>query len=196
MLLVLVSVVAGARVMAAADDTTGVWVAARDLAPGSVLSAEDVVARDVQLAQPGRYLSAAQPPPVGRTVARAVGAEELVPVSALRTADAPDDRRQVTIPVERFRFPAGLRPGERVDVYLTPEPARGGAAGPTRPEPERVLSAVTVAAVEEARSGFGATSGATGVVLSVAEERVPALVGAVGRGALHLVRVPLDGAGG
>src|SRR4051794_29363305 len=64
-LLVLISVVVGARVVAAADTSEPVWVAAHDLAPGTQLSPDDLVRGRVHLyGQDGRYLSAKGGSPV------------------------------------------------------------------------------------------------------------------------------------
>ena len=57
-LLVLVSVLLGARVVGAADSTVPVWAASGDLAAGTVLAAGDLVAVDVRLDDAaGRYLA-------------------------------------------------------------------------------------------------------------------------------------------
>src|SRR3954469_9247467 len=62
-LLVLGSVLLGARVVSAADATVPVWALATDLAAGSELTAADLVAVDVRLDDAaGAYLSTAQDP--------------------------------------------------------------------------------------------------------------------------------------
>jgi len=48
--LVAASVVVGARVLAAADDTVQVWAAARDLGAGQRVEADDLVAQRVRFA--------------------------------------------------------------------------------------------------------------------------------------------------
>ena len=55
------SVLVGARLMAAADDTVGVWVVARDLPAGATLADGDVERRQIRFPDGGtadRYLSA------------------------------------------------------------------------------------------------------------------------------------------
>ena len=51
--IVAVSVVGGARLMASADDTVGVWSVAVDAGPGTRLSADDLVAHRVRFADAG-----------------------------------------------------------------------------------------------------------------------------------------------
>src|SRR3954463_12970508 len=63
LLLVLGSVLLGARVVSAADATVPVWAAVGELAPGTLLTAEDLVAVDVRLDDAGEwYLSSSTRP--------------------------------------------------------------------------------------------------------------------------------------
>ncbi len=190
-LLVLVSVVVGARVLAAADTATPVWVAARDLAPGSTLAAGDVRPARVRLDGSGtRYVLAVGPPPVGYVLARGVGGGELLPRAALsRPGQAQRAAREVSVPVPAGHLPEDLLAGQLVDVYVTPgsAAATAPAAGGTR----RVLAAVPVA-LRPRTTGLAA-GGSTGVVLSVADGDAAGLVGALQEGRVDLVRVPSAG---
>ena len=61
-LIVAVSVVAGARVLASADDTVSVWAAARDMGAGDTITADDLVVRRVRFGETTgleRYFGAA-----------------------------------------------------------------------------------------------------------------------------------------
>ena len=76
-----VSVVAGARVLAAADDSVTVWAAARDMGAGDTVSADDVVVRHVRFDQAtdlDRYFGGEAALPEGLQLVRGVGAGELV----------------------------------------------------------------------------------------------------------------------
>ena len=190
-LLVLVSVVVGARVLASADDAAPVWALSRDLAAGSTITAGDLERSRVRLLDDdGRYVPApgGSAPPVGYVLERAVGAGELLPRAALRPPGEVARLRDVAVPVEEGHLPADLRAGQLVDVYVTagegPGPtAPAAAAGPTG----LVLRAVPVAA-RPGDDGRGA--GAEQVVLSVPEGEAQALVAALRAGAVDLVRVP------
>src|SRR4051812_14167062 len=121
-LLVLISVVVGARVVAAADTSEPVWVAAHDLAPGTLLSASDLVRGKVHLyGQDGRYVSANGAAPVGYVVARAIGRNEILPAAAIVEARSATPFRLVTVPVAPLHLPPHLGAGEQVDVYVTPK---------------------------------------------------------------------------
>src|SRR5829696_5933624 len=124
-LLVLGSVLLGAQVVSAADATVPVWAATGDLAAGTELTAEDLVAVDVRLdATADAYLSATTRPE-GRTLSRAVRTGELVPRSALEEAE---ELVQVALPVQAGFVPPGLERGQLVDVYAVADPAAGATA--------------------------------------------------------------------
>jgi hypothetical protein len=127
-LLVLGSVLLGARVVGAADATVPVWSAASDLAAGTQLTADDLVRVDVRLDDAaGAYLSTATRPE-GRTLSRAVRAGELLPRSALEN---PADLVQLALPVQAGYVPPGLQRGQLVDVYAVADPAAGAGAEAT-----------------------------------------------------------------
>ncbi|MGH3098756.1 MAG: SAF domain-containing protein [Streptosporangiales bacterium] len=185
-LLVLVSVVVGARLFASGDDTTRVWVAARDLDVGRVLAADDLERANVRLLDTAaRYVSGSSQP-VGYVLTRAVGAGELLPKAALVAPGKAAERRMVTVPVHRGHLPPNLRGGERVDVFGTPSPKGTHAA-----EPRLVVSGAVVSNVDQRGSGLGAGGSEVGVVLAVVPEAVPELIGAIHAGDVDLVRVPL-----
>jgi hypothetical protein len=124
-LLVLASVLLGARVVSAADATVPVWAVTADLAAGTDLSADDLVAVDVRLDDTaGAYLSTGTRPE-GRTLARAVREGELLPRSALEETD---ELVQLALPVQSGYVPPGLQRGQLVDVYAVADPAAGATA--------------------------------------------------------------------
>ena len=185
-LLVALSVAAGARVFTAADNLASVYVAAHDLVPGQHVGAGDLTVSHVRLrGQSGLYIAAGSSPPVGYVVTRFVGAHELVPVTALAGGPAATHSRLVTVPVQPGHLSDALARGDVVDVYLTDK----AAAGQTVPPPVLVLSGVPV----ESRSGgtrtFSASS-AYSVVLAVPTNKVSVLVHAVESGTIDLVTVP------
>jgi hypothetical protein len=184
-LLVLVSVVVGAKVLAAADETVEVWAVTRDLGADTTLEAADVTRRSVRLDEvAGRYLSAAEPPR-GLVLRRPVGKGELLPLSAVGTAARPDLRR-VVIEVDRFGA-AGLRKGGVVDVYAVRQEASGAAPA----KPQLVLAGVTVAEnVDAGGRSFGGSGAKSGLTLSVAGAEVAALIDAVAHGTVYVVQVP------
>jgi hypothetical protein len=145
-LLVLVSVVVGARVLAAADRSQLVWVTGSDLAAGVTLTDDDLVAAQVRLFGSGAgYLPAHGEKPVGYVLGRAVGSGELLARSALVAPGGGDELRQVSVPVLPVHYPSGLGRGERVDVWTTPTRDSGPTAEEAAVTGSRlVLPALTV----------------------------------------------------
>jgi hypothetical protein len=183
--LVLFSVVAGARVFAAAGRYTQVYVARAALVPGEHLSATDLVIGQVRLPSVGAAYVAAGVPPVGYVVTRYVAPGELVPRGALSASPVMvTASRFVTLPVQPGHLPDGLSHGDLVDVYVT---AKSTTATP--PAPVLVLTAVPV---DSADDGSGSLSGVTAmsVVLSVPTAKVSRAIAAVEAGTIDLVRVP------
>lgn len=194
-LLVLVSVVVGARVLSSADRSTLVYAVTKDLAAGSVLDADDLEQVRVRLFDDADEYVAAGEPPVGYVVRRGLGRGELLPRQALALPREDVDYREVTVPIDVGHLPPGLAVGSQVDVWMTPE-SLGKQSG-TEPadqaqEPagaQLVLQGVTVLAVQ---ADGGAFSGSTTipVVLQVRPREVSSLLSAMSLGRIDVVRVP------
>lgn len=179
-LLIAVSVTAGARVVAAADSSIQVWALARDVASGAVLTAADIEPARVRLFGTGpRYLRTADSP-AGLAVSRELRAGELLPAAAIVTA-AP--AAIVAVPVQPQNAPA-LSRGQSVDVWASVKGC----------PPVRVLSGVPVQDVRTDRAGaLSASSGSVQVVLRVEPVAAARLVAALGADAVVRM-VVLDGA--
>jgi len=187
-LVVLLSVVVGARVMAGADTTVPVYAAAGTFASGHVLGESDVRVVRVRLdGGTAGYLSARRPLPQGLVLARPVGAGELLPEAALG-APASLTRRPVSVPLPP-PVPVGLRAGAAVDLWSSAKQTSDGATG-YRP-PERIAASAEVYAVTAARPGLGAASGDAVEVL-LDDRQVRAVLDALANGAKIAV-VPAPG---
>ena len=199
LLLVLVSVVVGARVLSSADRSTLVWAASKDLTAGTLLAEGDLEPVRVRLFESaGRYVGAGGAPPVGYVVRRGLGAGELLPQGALVEPDQDAELRLVTVPVEAGHYPPSLTDDQRVDLWVTPQAAPDAvaadpAAGPAEPlvlrGAQQVLSQVVVAA-GPVRDDLAGAGGTVPIVLQVRPQDVDEVVSAMGLGRLDLVRVP------
>jgi hypothetical protein len=183
-LLVLGSVLIGARVVAAADATVPVWAASGDLAAGTVLSADDLVPVDVRLDDAAGGYLATSTHPQGRTLARSVHRGELLPRSAL---DRPPALVQLALPVQAGYVPPGLDRGRLVDVYAVTGSASAssvGAASGSRgsaPAVTAVLQGVPVQAVSGRAEGVLSTpTTSVQVVVSLPADRVAGVLSAIG----------------
>lgn len=161
------SVVAGARIMAAADDLTPVWSASGDLVAGDTIGADDLVAARVRFDDAEdreRYLPVDAALPEGLTLTRPLGQGELVPAAALGAAQD-DGRVEVSIAVPAEHVPTGLARGSRVDVWVIGEDRRARASA------ELVLSDVLVLDAPVVTDAFAAaTSRQLVLALPAAEE--------------------------
>lgn len=126
--IVAVSVLGGARLLAAADESVQVWTVTRPVAAGEPVPAGDLAATRVRFVEAGdlaRYLPADEPLPAGAVLARSVGAGELLPRDALGDpADTGVARLPLSVPAQQV--PPGLATGDRVDVWVSRETARVG----------------------------------------------------------------------
>ena len=130
MVLVTGSVVAGARLLSAADDMTSVWSASSDLVAGQTLTAADLTSTRVRFADSvdeERYLPVADELPSALTLTRPLVAGELVPAAALGE-EPDDDTVALSIAVAAEHVPTGLVRGSHVDVWVIGQDRRGAEA--------------------------------------------------------------------
>jgi hypothetical protein len=187
LLIVLLSVLAGARVVALADRTVPVYAAAGALPSGHVLSRPDVRVARVHLESgTASYLSARRSLPAGLVLVRPVGAGELVPLAALGAASSMT-RRPVSIPLPA-PAPVGLQAGSPVDLWSSAKESGDGATG-YRP-PIRIATGAEVFAVSHAGAGLTAATGDSVQVL-LEEDELRAVLDALANGAkLAVVPAP------
>ena len=166
--IVAVSVLLGARLLAAADDTTTVWSTATDLPAGHAVGAGDLEPTEIRFGSTElarRYLPATELPP-GSVLLQDVSAGELVPRAALGEGGT-EDVAELPISVSAESVPSGLHPGREVDVWVTP------ADVATRQDREavRVLEAVPVVAAPESAGVLGPSMTRQVVVAVPADEQ-------------------------
>lgn len=170
--IVAVSVIAGARLMAAADDSVLVWAVVDDMGAGDTVTAADLVAQRVRFAEDAqleRYFPADRALPADLRLTRGVGAGELLPRAAAGTADGAG-RLELPIAVDLAQVPPSVGPGSVVDVYLTGRRSSG----------EPVLAGATVIDAPPLDEGL-AVSGRRQLVLAVGEEEAAGYFELVGR---------------
>ena len=189
-LLVLGSVLLGARVVGAADATVPVWAVQTDLAAGTELRGDDLVAVDVRLDAAAHLYLSAGTRPEGDVLARAVRAGELLPRSAL---EEPAQQVELALPVQAGYLPPGLVRGELIDVYAVADPS-AGAVGIADGSVDLVVGRATVQTVSGASDGVLATPNTTvQVVVTVPAARVADVLTAIsGRPLVVVVHDSVD----
>ncbi|PPK97831.1 hypothetical protein CLV92_103366 [Kineococcus xinjiangensis] len=190
LVLVLGSVLVGARTVEAAQRTTPVWAAVAPLAVGQVVDAEDLRVVEVRLDPgiAGAYVPASTPPAADWVAVRPLAAGELLPRSGVGTGTELSVR---PVSVPQSSVPAGVAVGVQVDVWVTwGREADAGSA----PRAEPLLTGAEVSAVTGAAGSLGARR-STEVQVLVPQERLPDVLAALAA-AEALILVPVPGTGG
>ena len=188
-LLIAVSVVAGARLLSTADDTTAVWAVERDLRAGETLVSDDLTARQVRFvagADADRYVLVGEGVPSGARVTRAIGAGELVPRSALGVS-LETGVIEVPITVEPGQLPPSVGAGSIVNIWVS---ADALASGDPSTQAVIVLEEVVVIEAPGAVDAFG-SSGERQLVIGVPADQaseLPAALGAAASGRVVITR--------
>jgi SAF domain len=165
--LVLGSVLLGASVVASARRTAAVVGARRDLAAGTVLTADDLALLPVRLPAVTRSAYGTDPAAiVGKQLARPVTRGELVPLAALTAVPA---RTTLTVPLAADAAPE-LAKGDRIELWVVADGC-----------PSTVLLRDVAVQAVRADSGGGFATGSAGqdVVISVAPEVADRVVDAL-----------------
>jgi Flp pilus assembly protein CpaB len=172
------------NVLRAADDSTPVLVAARDIAPGTLLDEHSVRVANVRAdASIVATLFAGDQAPVvrGQVMTTTVREGELVSRSAVRAVDADAARRVMSFPIPRARAVGGqLAPADRVDIVTVDKDSRRA---------RYVLVDGEVVAVDDNSGGAfqGSTDDLT-VTIAVDPEAALALAAALDTETVSLVR--------
>lgn len=188
-LLVLAATVIGAKVFAAQDNTQAFWTVRSSVAAGDRIDQSDLVETRIhvptELAE--HYFAVDDEFPAdldllvwGRQVERGALVERaaVVPAAERTTAEVP-------LSVADGAFPADLRRGDRVDVWVGP-----GQGQPAENQSARVLHAVRVLSAGAEDDVIGGSAGRTILVASGSQELQATVVSRISSGHVTLVRVP------
>ena len=171
-LLVLASTAGVIALLHSQNTTVQVYGAREDIAVGSAVTAEDLVAVPVRLGDAtGAYLSVSGGVPARGVALRLITQGELVPTSAIGVSDDLD-RKPVGLSVED-PLPTGTAAGDRVDVWVSLRTDTN-----TYEEPELLLEAAEIAELTVGESALGA-SRETLVQVLVDDVALPELLNAL-----------------
>jgi hypothetical protein len=171
-LLLVVSIAVGTKVVGSASQTTAIWAISHDLSAGTVLSAGDLVARDVNLGASSALYASAGSALSGQVLSRPLNAGELIPVAALGEVS---DSRVLSVSVAPGHLAPGVTHGSVADLYLIT--GRAGMVGGDV-ETRLLHDRVTIQSVTAPSSGglSGAVSGGYQVALLLTAADADALV--------------------
>lgn len=187
LLLVLASTAGVIALLNSQNTTVQVYSARVDIAVGTPLTADDLVAVPVRLGDAASaYLPLTGGVPEQGVALRLITQGELVPASAIGTADELD-RKPVGLTVED-PLPAGTSAGDRVDVWVSLRTDSN-----TYAEPKLLLEAAEISELTVGESALGGST-STAVQVLVDDATMPALLDALSNDAR--IAVVLDpGAG-
>lgn len=185
LLLVVVSVLGGLRLFAAADHRVEVLAAARDLPPNHVIEARDLRVTRVQVGGEllaGLFKGGERRSLVGRVLLYPVAGGGLVPTASV--GRSPRAGREITVPVAAEHALGGsVRVGDRVDVLASFDRGQPSARTVT------IVDKAEVVAVHTSKGLFGQSAGAVGsLTVSVAPDAAVYLAFAMRNGELDVVR--------
>lgn len=143
--IVALSVVAGSRLLAAADESVPVWAVSSDMAVGDAVTGQELVARRVRFVSEDDldlYFRADRALPSDLRLVHGIGAGELLPRSATGSTDDAGVL-QLPVSVEPAAVPPDVATGSVVDVYLSSE-GRCGVCDAPAIESVAVVDAPTV----------------------------------------------------
>lgn len=162
-LLVLVSVIAGALLAGRLAETTAVLAARENLVPGDVLTSADLVAVDVRLGDTAAlYVGSVDDLPEGAIVRSPLRAGELLAVSVVGQPED-IDLRPVVLPVDSA-VAESVVPGARVELWRTRIDGEGAAAQQESATAALLHRDAVVRSVD-AESGLGLTRGTVEVLV-------------------------------
>lgn len=177
MAIVAVSIIAGSRILGAADDSVTVWAAARDVAPGDTVRGDDLVSISVRFgdsADLDHYLLTSATLPDDLRLTRGLGAGELVPAAALGS-DEEAETVIVSLAFPHELIPTNIGAGSQIELLVIP--AGGDDDKESRSgEPDTVLSDVVVIDAPSAVDSLGSVSRGRQLVLGIPAADSEALI--------------------
>jgi len=143
LVLIIASFISAFIISSASDRTVTVWASTGELAPGEIITEEDITPMRVRLIENGEQYLSASSEIVGASILRSIGASEFIPSFAI-AEEFNQELQQVPISVAQDMVPAGLKSGAVVDIYGVPEPNQTVSK---KDSTKLILSGVSVDAV-------------------------------------------------
>lgn len=192
--IVAVSIIAGARILGAADDSVSVWAVARDIAPGDTVGEDDLVPTSVRFgdrADLERYLPTSATLPDDLRLTRGLGAGELVPAAALGSGEEADTVI-VSLAFPHELIPTNIGAGSNIELLVVPDDNTGDARA-QEGEPTTVLTDVVVIDAPSAADSLGSVSRGRQLVLGIPDADPDALIDILAASEDQRVRVLVRG---
>jgi len=152
LILILASFGSAFVITSAADQSTSVWAANVNLAPGAVIEAGDLTPVRVRLIDNAAQYLSTDADLVGAAVLRPIGAAELIPAVAV-SAQVDSSLQRVPLSISRQHLPAGITSGAIVDIYAYEE--REFSDQEATRKPRLLLANASIEALDESSKDLG-----------------------------------------
>lgn len=184
-LLVAGSVLLGSWAVRSAGQTISVYTVVTTVTAGQRITADNLVAVDVRLADVDLYFRSENGPPAGGVALRTVGDHELLARSAVGAGDNLD-LRLVAVPVTEV-LSSSVVAGSIVDLWLVPKTDTRAAIAS---DASLLAAGLVVAELSERGSGLMSAGAPTVQVLVPLDELPGVLAALAGDGAVDIIPVP------
>ena len=174
--LIFLALVAAMAISGEAQKTSLVWAASRDLSPGHVIIAGDLVTKQVLLPDNARGYFLNSVAVTGFSVTRAISTSELIPTSSISKSQSISIMRSLPIRVSRNDMPIN----QEVDIYSIPLPNN-----PNPFDPLLVARHLNIESIDQKTIDLG---GEIGVVLSVSDTLVLPIINDIENSRVLVVR--------
>ena len=148
--LLIFSLLAATLIAKEANRTVLVWATKNDLAPGELITGNDIIAVSALLPESAKNYLSASAQIIGGVVLRQISTGDLIPATAVSSSSDSFNSRLIPLTVELTDMPLGLGRGDVIDIYAIAK------RDSKITEPELLAANVSVSQVlERTNSGIG-----------------------------------------
>jgi hypothetical protein len=166
---------------ALSDRSSAYWVMAHPVAPGSLITSEDLILVDASLVDNRDVYLAQESSPIGSTSTRYIAAGEFIASSAITEDLQEFDAEQVPLNISSSDIPATIELGEPISIYWVPEPQDTQSLS----TPELLLTGIFLRSIDRKSSNFGS---GMAITVSVDNSQVKRLLAGTSNGRLVIVK--------
>jgi len=166
---------------ALSDRSSAYWVMSHPVAPGSLITSEDLTLVDASLVENRDVYLPEESSPIGSTSTRYIAAGEFIASSAITEDLQEFDAEQVPLNIAASDIPATIELGEPISIYWVPEPQDTQSLS----TPELLLTGIFLRSIDRKSSNFG---NGMSITVSVDNSQVNRLLAGTSNGRLVIVK--------
>ena len=115
--LLIISLLAATLIAKEANRTVLVWATKSDLAPGVLITSDDVMPVSALLPESAKNYLSASAQIIGGVVLRQISAGDLIPAAAISSSSPSLNAKLIPLTVDLTDMPLGLGRGDVIDIY-------------------------------------------------------------------------------